>query len=397
MDEMRKIAVVTGARAEYWLLKPLLNWIKNDQDLELQLIVTGSHLLKEFGHTINEIKNDGFKIDAELNILTSINGGITNGGVSIAMGNAMIHAPGVWERLGPDIVVVLGDRYEILALTASAHVSRIPIAHIHGGELTEGAFDDSFRHAITKMSNLHFTATEAYRKRVIQLGESPDRVFNVGALALDSMKQLKLLSQEALEKELQFAFNRRNVLVTFHPVTLETDFEAQFRILLGVLDGLKETNIVFTKANADPGGGVINKMIEEYVSGNPEKSISFVSMGHLKYFSTMQYVDAVVGNSSSGIIEAPSFKIGTINIGDRQKGRIKGESVIDCAPTREAMKKAFEELYSKDFRSRIKHLSNPYDGENTGKKILDILKSRVNGIKLKKKFFDIDFVNNNKT
>jgi GDP/UDP-N,N'-diacetylbacillosamine 2-epimerase (hydrolysing) len=393
MDEMRKIAVVTGARAEYWILRPLLNEIKNDPDLELRLIVTGSHLLKEFGQTINEIKNDEFKIDAEINILTSsiINDGITNSGVSIAMGNAMTHAPRVWEGLDPDIIVVLGDRYEVLALTASAHVSRIPIAHIHGGELTEGAFDDSFRHAITKMSYFHFTAADEYRKRVVQLGESPDRVFNVGALALDSMKGLNLLSKEALEKELHFTFNKRNLLVTFQPVTLESDSEIQFQTLLNVLDELEETNIVFTKANADPGGSVINTMIDEYVSRNTKKSAAFASMGHLKYFSTMKYVDAVVGNSSSGIIEAPSFKIGTINIGDRQKGRIKAESVIDCVPSSEGIGKAFAKLYSKDFKAKIRHVSNPYDGENTAKKILSILKSQMNNIELKKEFYNIGF------
>jgi GDP/UDP-N,N'-diacetylbacillosamine 2-epimerase (hydrolysing) len=395
MDEMRKIAVVTGARAEYWILRPLLNEIKNDPYLELQLIVTGSHLLKEFGQTINEIKNDGFRIDAEINILTSSNGGITNSDVSIAMGNAMTQAPQVWERLDPDIVVVLGDRYEVLALTASAHVSRIPIAHIHGGELTEGAFDDSFRHAITKMSYFHFTAADEYRKRVIQLGESPDRVFNVGALALDSIKGLHLLSKEALEKELHFTFSKRNLLVTFHPVTLERDSEIQFQTLLNVLDGLKETNVVFTKANADPGGRVINNMIDEYVSRNTKQSVAYVFMGHLRYFSTMKYVDAVVGNSSSGIIEAPSFKIGTINMGDRQKGRIKADSVIDCVASSEGIGKAFAKLYSKDFQTKIRHVSNPYDCENTAKKILNILKLKMDNLELKKEFYDICFKLNN--
>lgn len=395
MDETRKIAVVTGSRAEYWILRPLLNEIKNDPALELQLIVTGAHLLKEFGQTINEIKKDGFEIDAEINILTSTNSGITNSGVSIAMGNAMTHAPRVWEKLDPDIIVVLGDRYEVLALTASAYVSRIPIAHIHGGELTQGAFDDSFRHAITKMSYLHFTATDEYRKRVIQLGESPDRVFKVGALALDSIKALHLLSKEALEKELYFTFNKHNLLVTFHPVTLESDSEIQFQILLDVLDELEETNIVFTKANADPGGKVINTMIDDYVSRNTRKSVAFASMGHLKYFSTMKYVDAVVGNSSSGIIEAPSFKIGTINIGDRQKGRIKADSVIDCVSSSEGIGKAFEKLYSKDFQTQIKYVSNPYDGENIAKKIVNILKSKMDKLELKKEFYDIGFKVNN--
>jgi GDP/UDP-N,N'-diacetylbacillosamine 2-epimerase (hydrolysing) len=388
-----KVAVVTGTRAEYWILKSLLNEIKNSDSLKLQLIVTGSHLSNEFGFTVTDIERDGFDIDARIDILNPFvaGGGITNKDVSVAMGNAMVAAPEVWEKLNPDVIVVLGDRYEILALVASAHVCRIPVAHIHGGELTEGAFDDSFRHAITKMSLLHFTATDEYRMRVIQLGEFPDRVFNTGALALDSIKTLKLLLKEELEKELKFIFNKRNVLVTFHPVTLESDSGAQFENLLYVLDKLQETNIIFTKANADPGGSVINRMIDEYVSENITKSVVFASMGHLRYFSTIQYVDAVVGNSSSGIIEVPSFKTGTINIGDRQKGRMKAKSVIDCAPDKNDIIKAFEQLYSEDFQTKIMQVSNPYDGWNTAGKIVHILKSEINNLELKKMFYDIDF------
>jgi GDP/UDP-N,N'-diacetylbacillosamine 2-epimerase (hydrolysing) len=392
-DKKHKVAVVTGTRAEYWILKSLLNEIKNSDGLKLQLIVTGSHLSNEFGFTVTDIEKDGFNIDARIDILNPsvAGGGIMNKDVSAAMGNAMVSAPEVWEKLNPDVIVVLGDRYEILALVASAHVFRIPIAHIHGGELTEGAFDDSFRHAITKMSLLHFTATDEYRMRVIQLGESPDRVFNTGALALDSIKTLKLLSKEELEKELKFIFNKRNLLVTFHPVTLESNSGAQFQNLLYVLDELQETNIIFTKANADPGGSVINRMIDEYVSENITKSVVFASMGHLRYFSTIQYVDAVVGNSSSGIIEVPSFKTGTINIGDRQKGRMKAKSVIDCSPDKNDIIKAFEQLYSEDFQKKIMQVSNPYDGWNTAGKIVHILKSEINNLELKKEFYNIDF------
>ncbi|MCX5811399.1 MAG: UDP-N-acetylglucosamine 2-epimerase [Proteobacteria bacterium] len=392
-NKKHKIAVITGTRAEYWILKPLINEIKNDPDLKLQLIVTGAHLVREFGNTVTDIEKDGFDINERIDILTSsvTDGGITNSDVSVAMGNAMINAPGVWERLNPDVVVVLGDRYEILALAASAHVCRIPVAHIHGGEITEGAFDDAFRHAITKMSHFHFTATEEYRKRVVQLGESPDRVFNTGALALDTIKTLKILSKKELEKKLKFTFNKHNVLVTFHPVTLENDSAIQLQNLLSVLDKLEETHIIFTKANADPGGSAINKIIEEYVSENLIKSVVFSSMGHLRYFSAMQYVDAVVGNSSSGIIEAPSFKIGTINIGDRQKGRMKAESVIDCTPAKNDIIKAFKKLYSENFQTKIKSVSNPYDGQNTARKIVYILKSKMNNLELKKEFYDIDF------
>lgn len=327
----RKICIITGSRAEYGLLRPLIEEIKNDADIQLKLIVTGMHLSPEFGLTYQEIEKDKIIINEKIEILLSSDTPI---GISKSMGLAMMGFAEAYERLKPDIIVVLGDRFEIFSAVASALVSRIPVAHISGGEITEGVFDDSFRHSITKMSHLHFTSTEEYRKRVIQLGEEPKRIFKVGEIGLDNIRRLKLLSKIELEKRLDFKFNKHNLLVTFHPVTLEYKTSGtQFKNLLNEIDKLKDTNIIFTKSNADTYGRIINQMIDNYVKENSDKSKAFTSMGQLLYLSTMKYVDGIVGNSSSAIIESPSFKIGAINIGDRQKGRIKAKNVIDCEPT----------------------------------------------------------------
>ncbi|UCD54988.1 MAG: UDP-N-acetylglucosamine 2-epimerase (hydrolyzing) [Candidatus Omnitrophota bacterium] len=385
----RKVCIVTSSRAEYGLLRPLLEEIANDKNLTLQLIVTGMHLSPEFGLTYREIEKDGFAVDEKIEILLSSD---TPASISKSMGLAMISFSEAYGRLKSDIIVVLGDRFEFLSAVAAALISRIPVAHIAGGEVTEAAFDDSIRHSITKMSHLHFTIIEDYRKRVIQLGEDPQRVFNVGALGIDNIKKLKLFSREALEKELNFKFNKHNLLVTFHPVTLENNTSPQqFKDLLSALENLEDTFIIFTKANADPGGRIINKMIDTYVSKNCSKSAAFTSLGHLKYLSILQFVDAVVGNSSSGIVEAPSFKMGTINIGGRQKGRVEPKSIIDCQPTKESIIKAFEKLYSKEFQRSLKKVVNPYGDGNAAKRIKNILKNYdINNI-LKKPFFDIDF------
>ncbi len=384
---MRDICVVTGSRSDYGLLKPLLDEIKNDADLNLQLVVTGMHLSPEFGLTFSEIAKDGFAINERLEILLSSD---TAMGVAKSMGLALISFAEAYERLKPDIIVVLGDRFEIFSAAAAALVSKIPVAHLHGGEITEGAFDDAFRHSITKMSHLHFTSTEEYRKRVIQLGESPDRVFNFGAIGLDNIKKNRFLTKKGLEKELQFKFGERNLLVAYHPVTLSVlDTRKQFGCLLDVINKLESTRMIFTKANADPGGKAINKMIDKFVFKNDEKAVAFTSMGQLKYLSTMQFVDAVVGNSSSGIIEAPSFKIGTINVGDRQKGRIKAESVIDCEPTRGSIKEAFQRLYEKDFQANLAKTVNPHGNGAAAENIKNILKTiNITGL-VKKQFCNV--------
>ena len=383
---MKKICVVTGTRAEYGLLYWLLKEIEADKELELQVIVTGMHLSPEFGLTYKEIEKE-FKINKKIEMLLSSD---TSVGISKSMGLAQISFAESYDELKPDIVIVLGDRYEIFSATSAAMIARIPIAHIHGGEKTEGAFDESIRHSITKMSHLHFTATEEYKNRVIQLGEHPSRVFNVGGMGIENIKRLKLLSKDEFEKSIEFKLNIKNILVTFHPVTLENSTaKEQFQQLLDAIDELEDTNIIFTKANSDTDGRVINQMIDEYVTKNSHKSIVFTSLGQLRYLSALQYVDAVVGNSSSGLAEAPSFKIGTINIGDRQKGRIKASSVIDCEPNKDSVLKSFEKLYSKEFQETLKTTINPYGDGYASKKIVEILKNVDLKNILKKSFYDL--------
>ncbi len=383
---MKKICVVTGTRAEYGLLYWLLKEIEADKELKLQVIVTGMHLSPEFGLTYQEIEKE-FKINKKIEMLLSSD---TSIGISKSMGLAQISFAESYEELKPDIVVVLGDRYEIFSATSAAMIAKIPVAHLHGGEITEGAFDESIRHSITKMSHLHFTATNEYKNRVIQLGEHPNRVFNVGGMGIENIKRLKLLSKVEFEKSIDFKLNKRNILVTFHPVTLENSTaKEQFQELLDAIDKLEDTNIIFTKANSDTDGRVINQMIDEYVAKNVYKSVGFTSLGQLRYLSALQYVDAVVGNSSSGLGEAPSFRIGTINIGDRQKGRIKASSVIDCDPNKDSILNSFEKLYSKEFQETLKAVTNPYGDGCASKKIVEILKSVDLGNILKKSFYDL--------
>jgi len=382
----RKICVVTGTRAEYGLLFWLLKEIEADKDLELQLIVTGMHLSPEFGLTYKEIEKD-FKIDKKIEMLLSSD---TSVGISKSMGLAQISFAESYDELKPDIVVVLGDRYEIFSAVSAAMIARIPISHLHGGEATEGSIDEPIRHSITKMSHLHFTATQEYENRVIQLGEHPSRVFNVGGMGIENIKRLKLLTKEEFEKSIDFKLIKKNILVTFHPVTLENfTTKKQFQELLDAIDELKDTNIIFTKANSDTDGRIINQMIDEYVAKNDYKAVGFTSLGQLRYLSALQFVDAMVGNSSSGLAEAPSFKIGTINIGDRQKGRIKASSVIDCEPNKSSIHQAFVKLYSKEFQEAVKDTINPYGDGCASKKIVEILKTVDLEHILKKSFYDL--------
>jgi GDP/UDP-N,N'-diacetylbacillosamine 2-epimerase (hydrolysing) len=386
MDNKRKICVVTGTRAEYGLLYWLIKEIQEDKELELQLIVTGMHLSPEFGLTYKTIEKD-FKIDKKIEMLLSSDTAI---GISKSMGLAQISFAESYEELKPDILLVLGDRYEIFSAVSSAMIFNIPIAHLHGGETTEGAFDESIRHSITKMSHLHFTAMSAYRNRVIQLGEQPDKVFNVGGLGIDNIKKLKLLTKVEFEQSIDFKLNIKNILVTFHPVTLEkATAKKQFQNLLDAIDNLKDTNIIFTKANSDTNGRIINSMINHYVQANTKKAISFTSLGQLRYLSALQYIDAMVGNSSSGLAEAPSFKIGTINIGDRQKGRVMADSVINCSPNIESITDAFTKLYSSKFIKVLKLTQNPYGNGGASKKVLSILKKIPLKNLLKKQFYNL--------
>ena len=384
----RKICVVTGTRAEYGLLYWLMKEIDADKDLELQIIATGMHLSEEFGNTYQQIEKDGFTIDKKVDISLSSD---TELAISKSMGLGMIGFSVSFNELQPDLLIVLGDRFEIFSAASAAMIARIPIAHLHGGEATEGLIDEPIRHSVTKMSHLHFTATNEYRNRVIQLGEQPDMVFNVGGLGIDNIKKLKLLTKSELEKTINFELGEKNLLVTFHPVTLENSTsETQFQELLESIDKLKNTQVIFTKANSDTNGRIINSMIDNYVVKN-DNAIAFQSMGQLNYLSALQFMDGVVGNSSSGLLEAPSFKIGTIDIGDRQKGRIKADSVISCLPNKNSISIAFQELYSKQFRSIVSKVENPYGKGGASKKIARIIKdiSLVNIVK--KSFYDFMF------
>ena len=382
----RKICVVTGTRAEYGLLYWLMKEINANKDLELQVIVTGMHLSEEFGNTYQQIEKDGFTINKKVDLSLKSD---TELEISKSMGIGMIGFADAFNELQPELLVVLGDRFEIFSAVSAAMVAKIPVAHLHGGETTEGVFDESIRHSITKMSHLHFTATEIYRNRVIQLGEHPRRVFNVGGLGIENIYKLKLLSKNEFEKSIDFKLGDKNILVTYHPVTLEkSTSKVQFQALLDSINELRNTKIIFTKANSDTDGRVINDMIDNYVAQH-DNTISFTSMGQLNYLSALQLMDAVVGNSSSGLLEAPSFKIGTIDIGDRQKGKIKASSVISCLPSKNSIDSAFEKLYSEDFQSIVNNTKNPYENGDASKSIMNIIKDfNLIGI-LKKTFYDL--------
>lgn len=384
----RKICIVTSSRADYGLLYWLIKEVKKNKDLKLQLIATGMHLSKKFGLTYREIEKD-FKIDKKINISLLAD---DSNSISRSMGIAQASFSKIYNELKPDIIVILGDRYEIFSIASSAMIAKVPIAHIHGGELTEGSWDDSMRHSITKMAHLHFTATEQYKKRVIQLGEDPSRVFNVGGMGIESIKKFKLLERYEFEKSINFKLNKKNLLITFHPETLENETSTKnFKELINVISDLKDTNVIFTKTNSDLNGQAINKIIDQYTLSHTKSSISFTSLGQIRYLSAMRFVDAVVGNSSSGLTETPSFKIGTINIGDRQKGRIRAKSVIDCFPNIEDIQKSFERLYSKNFQKLLKNVTNPYDNGLPSKKIVKVLKNyKLHNI-IKKKFYNIQF------
>lgn len=385
---MRKICVITGTRAEFGLLRPLIELIANDNELQLQLIATGMHLSPEFGYTLNEITEAGFMVDKKVECLLSSDSSI---GVSKTIALAISGFADALAELTPDLVVVLGDRTEILGAVIATAMVNIPIAHLHGGETTEGAYDEAIRHSITKFSHLHFTSTEAYRKRVIQLGEHPDTVFNVGAIGLDAIKKLPLLDKASFEQTIGFKLKERNILITYHPVTLEKEAPIKtFENILTALDELTDTALIFTHANSDKNGRIINKMITEYVSNHKDKAVEFKSLGQLRYLSALQYVDFVIGNSSSGILEVPAFYIPTINIGDRQKGRICNESVINSNNSSEDIKKSITFALDKTFREKIQQQELLYGNGTAAEKILQIIKEH-NHISIKKSFYNIDF------
>lgn len=381
----RKICVVTSSRADYGLLRPLLFAINSDSTLELQIVATGMHLSPEHGLTYQEIESDKLtisrKVDIPLNCTTQV-------ATTKSMGLGVIGFADALSDLAPDLLIVLGDRYEIFSAVSAALIASIPVGHIHGGEITEGAFDDAIRHSITKMSHLHFVAADSYRKRVIQLGEQPQNVHLVGSLGLENIRNVKLLSRADLEKSLGFDFGPRNLLITFHPPTLSFDSAvSQTRELLAALETLKDTVLIFTMPNADPEGQHIAKLLQDFAI-NHVNAHAFKSLGYLRYLSCMAQVDGVIGNSSSGIIEAPSLGIGTVNIGDRQHGRLQAKSIINCAPHKEAILSAIDRLYQPEFRLQISPRLNPYLSDNTSSKILKVIKEQHLAGLHKKIFFD---------
>jgi GDP/UDP-N,N'-diacetylbacillosamine 2-epimerase (hydrolysing) len=381
----RKICVATGSRAEYGLLRWVMEGIRKTPGLELQVIATGMHLSSEFGLTYREIEKDGFLIDRKVEMLLSSD---TPTGLAKSMGLGLIGFGEALSQLQSNLLLVLGDRFEIFSAAAAATVARIPIAHLHGGEASEGAFDEAIRHSITKMSHLHFVAAEEYRQRVIQLGEHPDRVFMVGGLGVDSIKKLPLLDRSALEAALEFELGARNLLITFHPVTLENaTSKQQMAELLASLEELDDTHLIFTMPNADSDGRVLFKMIENFVAGHTNAR-AYSSLGQLRYLSCIRHVDGVVGNSSSGLAEVPSFGKGTINIGDRQRGRLKAESVIDCKPDRQSIAAALQQLYSPAFQVTLKSVRNLYGEGGASEKIVQVLRDSSLETILKKSFYD---------
>lgn len=386
---MKKICIVTATRAEYGLLKPIIDKIHKSEKVELRLVVTGMHLSPEFGLTYREIEEDGYPIDQKIEMLLSSD---TPTGIAKSMGVALMGFADYFSVNRPDMIVILGDRYEMLMVAASAMIARIPIAHLYGGEKTEGAVDEAIRHSITKMSQLHFTATEEYRRRVIQLGEQPDRVFNVGALGVENARKVSLLGKEELEQQIGFHFSKPTIMVTYHPVTLETlTAREQFADILSVIDKHKEISVIFTKANADTDGRIINQMIDEYVGENSDRCVGYTSLGQKRYLSALQYVDTVLGNSSSGLVEVPSFHIPTVNIGDRQRGRACAKSVIHCGNTVQEIDKALQMALSEEFRENLTTMDNPYEKEGTSDKIVEtICDALYNGIEIKKTFYDIN-------
>lgn len=385
---MKKIVIMTGTRAEYGLLSPIIKQLKMVKELDTRLLVTGSHLSPEFGMTINEIINDGIHVDKKIEILMSSDSSV---GVSKAMGLAIISASEYFEEESPDALMVLGDRYECLAICIAALNARIPIIHLHGGEATEGLIDEAIRNSVTKLSYLHFASTETYRKRIIQMGESPNRVFNTGAIGVENIKKIELLSKTELENQLGCSLDKYAVM-TFHPVTLEAvTAEIQAEMLMDTFKEFSDIIFICTKANADMNGRAINECIERY-SKKYCNIKCFESLGLKRYLSAVKYSEFVIGNSSSGIIEVPSFCVPTINIGDRQKGRIQAQSIINCQPDKNSIAEAIEKALSTDFKKYVKTVKNPYDKDNTSDMIVSITKDFLlnNKLKVQKKFFDIE-------
>ncbi|MBU6187597.1 MAG: UDP-N-acetylglucosamine 2-epimerase (hydrolyzing) [Cyanobacteria bacterium REEB444] len=387
MTSKRKICIVTGTRAEYGLLYWLMKEIADDNELHLQIIATGMHLSPEFGLTYEQVETDGFTIDAKVEMLLSSD---TTVGISKSIGLGVIGFADALERLKPNILVLLGDRFEILAAAQAAMVARIPIAHIHGGETTEGAFDEQIRHAITKFAQWHFVAAEPYRQRVIQLGESPDRVFNFGSPGLDHLQYMNWLNRPALEQSLDLELRSPLFLVTYHPVTLDKQSPSiPMRELLMALDSFPNATVILTYPNADTGGRILIEEIERWVSQNQHRAKAFVSLGQQRYLSLMGEADVIIGNSSSGLTEAPALKKATVNVGDRQKGRLKAKSVIDTPERSQDIVKGIYQALSKEFQSMLHSVESLYGKGNVSQQIKEKLKFVP--LQTQKTFFDIRY------
>ena len=384
----RKICIVTGTRAEYGLLYWLMKEIQGDLGLELQIIATGMHLSPEFGLTYKKIEEDGFTINEKVEMLLSSD---TPVGIAKSIGLGVIGFADAFARQKPHILVVLGDRFETLAAAQAAMVARIPIAHIHGGEATEGLIDEPIRHAITKLSQFHFAAAEPYRNRIIQMGEAPERVWNYGAPGLDNFNKIPLLDREHFQQKIQLDLGELSFLVTYHPVTLITeDPQTQFTQLLNALDCFPEAKVIFTKANADTAGRAINQLIDQYAETHNKRVKTFTSMGQILYLSALGHVSVVIGNSSSGLVEAPYVPVPTVNIGDRQRGRLKAKSVIDCLERKEDIVAAIKKAISPQFKEVMKSIVSPYGRGNASIKIKDKLKEVSLENAVIKKFFNIE-------
>lgn len=389
---MKNVCVLTAARAEYGLLKNLILRLQEEPEFRVNVVVTGMHLDKAFGETYREIEEDGIAIAAKLPVLSE-NGSAV--GMSETMADALVSFGHFFAENRQDLLVVLGDRYETMAVCIAAMNEQIPIAHIHGGEVTEGAIDDAIRHSITKMSYLHFTSTEVYRRRVIQLGEHPDRVFCVGALGIENILKQKLLTRAELEESIGFHLGEKYCLVTFHPITLEEGSGiSQVEELLQAMDAASAYHYLITKANADAGGRMINERLEQYAQEHKENTLLIDSLGMIRYLSAMKYCAMVIGNSSSGILEAPAMGVPTINIGNRQRGRIQAASIINCTPDRREIQEAMCRAESKEFREAIERQKLPYGDGNTSELITNRIREYLLGeggkqIDLRKKFYDI--------
>lgn len=387
---MKRITVLTAARAEYGLLSPIIHALMDHKDLDVKVVVTGAHLSPEFALTYKEILADHVEIDKKIEILLSSD---TAAAISKSMGLAMISFAEYFEESKPDALLVLGDRYETLAVCCAAMNARIPIFHLYGGETTEGAVDEAIRHSITKMSYIHMTSTESYRKRVIQLGENPKRVFTVGSIGVENILKKTLMTKEELSRSIGLSLDSPYTVVTFHPVTLETDdAQKQFQAILDAFDTNYQMNYIITKANADKNGRIINEMIDKYEATH-KNVVAFESLGVIRYLSALKYARMVIGNSSSGLIEAPSFHIPTINIGDRQKGRIQAGSVINCEPVFEEICQAISIANSIEFQNKCKNIVNPYGDGDTCSKIFNIIEDELvkKDIQLKKSFYNLKF------